>query len=78
MMKSSQKYHQKLMSGKKKLIIQRFPHVQSPVFWDVEKPPRPLRFVFQADRHPIACSRTAPQAEPGKKRWISMARIIPQ
>ena len=37
MMKSSQKYHQKLMSGqKKKLIIQRFPHVQSPVFW-VEK-----------------------------------------
>ena len=22
---------------------------------------RPLRFVFQADQHPIACSRTAPQ-----------------
>lgn len=25
--------------------------------------PGPLRFVFQADRHPIACSRTAPQVE---------------
>lgn len=48
--------------------------------------PGPLRFVFQADQHPIACSRTAPQVDlremiaawRGGLGWYKRTNLLPE